>query len=548
MKRTHKMFLAIVGSLAAAVLLGQILAPFLVNVERFRPRVQAGLRAVLGRDVALGALSVSLWTGPAVRAASLRIGPPLAGSADGVLSLEAGSTSVHLAWLPLLRRDVQVRSITIEDLCVTQGGRPLVSGVKLTSRLRIAPDGTVEARGSMDGLLAALTSAPRVRAHFAAALHGGTLEIDSLDGACGPMQVEGRARLSGVWTPTPRLGIDGSARLPRTNVNGRVTVDLTSPHPKASFELIAPLLDADELMTALATVADGGSAARSSGSWLIPATNAASDLAAADAPSFMRALEVSGTMRAERCVAHGLEATDLSSRVSMLDGRALLDETRLTLYGGTAKGVLSFRPFEARTPFTLDQMAAGIAIRPLIAAFAPAQAGTVDGKASLDVHLTGDVATLPSLSGEGRLAVEDGTIANVGVVKQVLKALESVGARGIVKDETPFDHLSARFDLAQGVASTKNLEFRSRDLDFDGAGTVVLGGAMRLDVVSRFSKAISDDLVQATHALSFRQGADGRLSVPLQIRGTIRDPRVQLDLNRVLNEGVLNELKKLLGR
>jgi hypothetical protein len=92
------------------------------------------------------------------------------------------------------------------------------------------------------------------------------------------------------------------------------------------------------------------------------------------------------------------------------------------------------------------------------------------------------------------------------------------------------------------------LEFRSNDLDFDGTGTVVLGGALTLDVVSRFSKAISDELVQETHALSFRQGADGRLSVPLQIRGTVREPRVQLDLNRVINEGVLNEVKKLLGR
>ncbi len=67
---------------------------------------------------------------------------------------------------------------------------------------------------------------------------------------------------------------------------------------------------------------------------------------------------------------------------------------------------------------------------------------------------------------------------------------------------------------------------------------------MNLDVLASFSKSVSDELVAKIHALSVRQGGDGRLSVPLQVRGTIQEPRIQLDLNRVLSEGVVNELKK----
>jgi hypothetical protein len=152
---------------------------------------------------------------------------------------------------------------------------------------------------------------------------------------------------------------------------------------------------------------------------------------------------------------------------------------------------------------------------------------------------------LPSMNGAGKVAIEDGKIGSFGVIKQVLRALEIGGAKGIAKNETPFDHLSAHFDLVQGTAGTKDLEFRSKDLDGDGAGTVGLGGALKLDVLASFSKAVSDDLVAKTHALSIRQGADGRLSVPLQIRGTIQDPRIQIDLGKVINEGLL---KKLLGR
>jgi hypothetical protein len=67
---------------------------------------------------------------------------------------------------------------------------------------------------------------------------------------------------------------------------------------------------------------------------------------------------------------------------------------------------------------------------------------------------------------------------------------------------------------------------------------------LHLDLLASFSKSVSDDLVAKTHALSIRQGADGRLSVPLRLRGTVRDPSIQLDLDKVLNEGVLRALKK----
>jgi len=217
------------------------------------------------------------------------------------------------------------------------------------------------------------------------------------------------------------------------------------------------------------------------------------------------------------------------------------------MYGGKARGSLTVRPFEPKIPFTLDQTAEGIAIGPLIAALAPAQKGTVEGKAALTVRLTGDAGgtgLLPTVDGAGDVAIVEGKIASFGVIKQVLKAVEIAGAKGFAKDETPFDRLSAHFNVAAGTASTKDLQFRSQDLDGDGAGTVGSGGALKLDVLASFSKPVSDELVAKTHALSIRQGADGRLTVPLKLRGTIQSPLVQLDLSRVINEGVVKELKK----
>jgi uncharacterized protein involved in outer membrane biogenesis len=333
--------------------------------------------------------------------------------------------------------------------------------------------------------------------------------------------------------------------LKRSQAKGRFDV-VAAAHPTASFDLDAELLDADEIEAAVTGFAGNAPGSRAA-LGLVSNANAAASQAPADRSSFVRVLQAKGTVRAERCVARGLEMTDFKTQVSLDHGLAKLDGITFVLYGGKARGSLSVRPFEARIPFSLDQAAEGVAIGPLIAALAPAQKGTVEGKAALTVRLSGDAggaALLPTVNGAGQVAIVEGKIASFGAIKQVLKALEIAGAKGMAKDETPFDRLGAHFEIASGTASTKDLQFRSADLDGDGAGTVGVGGALKLDVLASFSKTVSDELVAKTRALSIRQGTDGRLSVPLQIRGTIKAPLVQLDLNRVINEGVLKELKK----
>lgn len=559
MKRPLKLLLAIVGAVAVLLLLGVIVLPFVVDADRFRPQAEAKLQAALGRHVSVGAVKLSLWSGLALRAESLRIGEPLKGAADGALLVDAGPTAVHVAWLPLLRKRVEVRSLTIAGLSVTQDAKPLVTELAVSSRLRISPEGAIAADGTVEGKLSAFTAAPRARATFTATLNRGALEIPSLNAAVGPMRIEASGGVSDVFSSAPRLALEGVAALTRSQVKGRFDVVVAAAHPTASFDVDSKLLDADEIEAAVAAFA-GNVAVPRAAFGLVPEAQAGETVPAADRVSFVRALTADGKVRAERCVARGLEMTGFSTRVSLDHGLAKLESIAFALYGGKARGALTIRPFEPRIPFSLDQTAEGVAIGPLIAALAPAQKGTVEGKAALSVRLSGDAGAasmLPTVNGAGEVAIVDGKIASFGVIKQVLKALEIAGAKGMAKDETPFDRLSANFELVGGTAGTKDLQFRSQDLDGDGRGTVGLGGALKLDVLASFSKTVSDELVAKTHALSVRQGADGRLTVPLQLRGTIQAPLVQLDVSRVLNEGVLKEikkegtkslLKKLLGR
>ena len=546
MKRSQKILIAIVASVAGLALIVAVALPYVVNAERLRPQAEAKLQQALGRRVSLGPLELSVWGGLSLRAATLSIGEPVGAGAAGAILVDAGKTSLHVAWLPLLRREVEVRSVTAERINVTQDGRSLAAGVRLESRVRVGGEGAVFATGTAEGRLTAMTAAPPAAAAFTATYKAGEVDISALDVTVGPMHVRASGRLTGVTSQAPRLALTGSAGLSKSQAVGSLEV-VVAAQPQASFEMSASLLDGDEIMSAVAAFAGNAPPQRARRSFVPEARAVETPGTAGSDPSFVRLLTAEGTVKAERCVARGLEMTDLSLRIALARGLAEVRDIKFLAYGGRASGTLTLAPFEQRMPFTLEETAENVAIGPLIAALAPAQKGTVEGRAKLSVRLSGDAggtAMLPTVNGAGQVAIEDGKISSIGVIKQVMSLLEIAGAKGFAKDETPFDRLSATFDVKAGTAATSDLEFRSKDLDGDGAGTVGLGGAVQIDLLASFAKAVSDQLVAKTHALSIRVAPDGRLTVPLQIRGTIQDPRIQLDLKKVIEEGAMKQLKE----
>jgi uncharacterized protein involved in outer membrane biogenesis len=540
--------LLIAGIPVALLLALAIAIPFLVDAESLRPRAEAELSRRLGRRVALGKASLSVWSGIALRAESLSIGEPLTGPSAGVPVLDAGTTAVRVALFPLLRREVQARSIQVENARVTQDGRPLVSDLTIDSALKFAADGSIETAGRLEGALDALAGRPGLEASFAATLTQGTLTLPRFDATIGAMKVGAKGKVDGLTAAAPHAVIELAVALPKSSAKGPVELTLDPEGPRVAFDLEADLLDVDEVSAIAAT----GTLKASSGLALVPEARAEE----VPAGTWMASLAGSGKLHARRVRVAGMELTDGNANVAIESGRVRMTDTSIGAFGGTARGAAELRPFEAERPFTVAQKAEGVSLGALVASLAPAQKGTVDGTASLDVDVAGRAGAsslLPTVAGRGYLQVSNGKIASVGVIPQVMKVLEAAGAKGVAKDETPFDRLSAHFAVAKGVARTSDLQFRSADLDLDGGGTIGERGKLELDVTASFSKAVTDQLLAKTPALSIRVGQDGRMTVPLQVRGTLANPGVHLDVDRVLNEGLKQKIikegkKKLLDK
>ena len=58
-----KLALKIVGIVIALLIVVILVLPFVVNVNNYRPRIESELTTALGRNVTVGNLSLSLWSG-----------------------------------------------------------------------------------------------------------------------------------------------------------------------------------------------------------------------------------------------------------------------------------------------------------------------------------------------------------------------------------------------------------------------------------------------------------------------------------------------------
>lgn len=92
-------------------------ALLLIDADRFRPQVQAALGDALGREVTLGKLDFSIWSG-SLDARDIRVDDDPAFGKDAFLTAESLKLGVRL-WPLVARRDVQVTSLRLDSPVVS---------------------------------------------------------------------------------------------------------------------------------------------------------------------------------------------------------------------------------------------------------------------------------------------------------------------------------------------------------------------------------------------------------------------------------------------
>ena len=178
----------------------------------------------------------------------------------------------------------------------------------------------------------------------------------------------------------------------------------------------------------------------------------------------------------------------------------------------------------------------------------------VSGKRALHGNLSGEVSLrLPStsgtisrrLQGEGKLAVRDGELTNVDLVKRVERV---TGMIGLTKTEqrqaTSFKTMEADFILRGGYAEFSRLYLLNPQLEVNGSGTMTLDQPT-LDIA--VSTALSPQAsARAAHGRtsSFFKDKQGRIVVPLRINGPVENPSVNLHAEKLTETGLPQSAEK----
>src|SRR5579864_2412159 len=108
-----KRFLKITGIVVAVIIVVILLIPLFINVDNFRPDVEKKLGEALGRQVHIGKISASIFSGGA-EADNISISDDPAFSKDPFL--QASSLKIGLKLIPLIfSREFKVTSLTISN-------------------------------------------------------------------------------------------------------------------------------------------------------------------------------------------------------------------------------------------------------------------------------------------------------------------------------------------------------------------------------------------------------------------------------------------------
>ena len=214
---------------------------------------------------------------------------------------------------------------------------------------------------------------------------------------------------------------------------------------------------------------------------------------------------------------------DLKDRVA----RVTFD--RVGLYGGNGRGYITIEGNGDKPRINTSLVADGIAAGQFLADAADIR--WLDGKGRVNVAVNGQGGSereiVASLTGNAEVAMADGAITGINLAR-IIRAISDGKLGGIdaqPSEKTDFSQMSASFDIANGIATNKDLLLLSPLLRVTGEGKVMLP-----------DRQIDYTMKPKVVANLEGQGGNSALSgieIPVRITGDWKKPRIAPDLSKV---------------
>jgi AsmA protein len=257
----------------------------------------------------------------------------------------------------------------------------------------------------------------------------------------------------------------------------------------------------------------------------------------------VKTLNANGSFRIGSAKAAGLTLSNVSLTLQANDGVLRLFPIKASLYGGQYSGDITYDAHEAVPSVKLDQEVTGVDIAPLLKDSIDSERLTGRGNAGTKLAGAGRTSDvlMKSLSGRVDANLTNGAVTGIDLWYEISRAQALLKQQAVPSGSddrrTKFDTFKMSADIVGGVATTKDLAIASQYLRVTGAGSSnLVTKAIDYHIVATILKAPpsaqGSELSQLTLA-----------DIPIEIGGTMNDPKVRPDLQGILKSKLKQKLQ-----
>jgi len=262
--------------------------------------------------------------------------------------------------------------------------------------------------------------------------------------------------------------------------------------------------------------------------------------------SAVKALIMKGSFSIGSATVSGMALSNLKLEVTAGEGIVHFAPITASLYGGQLSGDITYDAHQDAPSLTLEQEVTSVDMAALLKD--SIKSDRLSGRGNASAKLAGQGRTsdalIKNLSGRVRTDLTDGAVNGIDLWYEISRAQALLKQQALPSGgddrRTKFDSFKMSADIAGGVATTKDLMIASQFLRVTGTGTAnLLTKGIDYHIVATILKAAPSsrgaDLSQLTLA-----------GVPVEISGTMNDPKVRPDLAGLLKSNAKHELEDTL--
>lgn len=538
----------VIGCIVAVIIAAVIALWLIVNPNDYKGRIETAVRTSTGRDLALSG-NIHLAIFPSI---ALELGPASLGNPPGFSSAQPFASlqrvSLHVRVLPLLHHQLDVGRIEIDglDLRLIKNARGQGNWSMPAGKAATAPppqaSGSQMTLGSIGGVVVRNSrvsyqdmTADHVNINIGHVATGvpvpvkWSLDLTTASGGR-PIPLSGNATLEYDAKTAHLSGLD--ARIDDSTLRGSAAVtNLTTG--AMSFDLAIDQIDLDRYLSP---------ASKSKAAAAAPPPAAAPNQQPTELPtSALKTLQLQGKLAIGSATVYGMKLSQVAVGLAADGGVLHISPATAKLYGGTSTGDVTLDAHGRVPVLHVNESLAGIDIQPLLTDFAKLNRVSGRGNVTLDITAQGNTTTalMSSLGGHAAMNLNNGAIQGIDLWSAMSSAVALAERQAMPAqrggNSTRFDTFKASADLANGVATTKDLDIASGDLRVTGQGTANL-------VTQAIGYRINAAILKGAAASA------SLASVPLLVSGTMTKPSVRPDTQALVKSVAQQQLQKHKGQ